>query len=59
MYDLSQANLSKFVLRDIQMTNITEGQPRFPVSLDVLIMNTETCEPLVDAIVDFWYVFIL
>jgi protocatechuate 3,4-dioxygenase beta subunit len=46
----------KFVLGDTQRSNVTEGQGGFPLYLDILLMNTKTCEPLVGAIIDIWHV---
>jgi hypothetical protein len=46
----------KYVLGSVERSNITEGQIGFPLYLDILVMNTETCEPLSGVIVDFWHV---
>ena len=55
-YGICYRELIQFVLGDTKRKNITEGQPGFPLYLDILVMNTLTCEPLVGAIVDFWHV---
>ena len=56
VYFASHLTLIQYVLGSIERANITEGQKGFPLYLDILVMNTDTCQPLPGVIVDFLHV---
>lgn len=35
-------------------TDVTEGQAGVPLTLDIDVFDTETCEPLTDRWVEIW-----